>query len=133
LESESLSLDFSRNQKEEYLHELDGCCCDSISNPFGSFRCVVVGICSPLSPAAIHMSNAVVNAVGHGFTYDIEKITKNYSADCISWNPTKHKEGGDDGSCTVQKGMSQEINLTEIIHELPGKGMGMYLFRTGRR
>jgi hypothetical protein len=29
--------------------------------------------------------------------------------------------------------MSQEINLTEITHELPGKGMGMYLFRTGRR
>jgi hypothetical protein len=43
------------------------------------------------------------------------------------------RKGGDDGSCTVQKGMSQEINLTEIIHELPGKGMGMYLFRTGRR
>lgn len=77
-----------------YLHELDGCCCDSISNPFGSFRCVVVGICSPPSPAAVHMSNAVVNAVGHGFTFDIDKITKNYSADCISWNPTKHKEVG---------------------------------------
>jgi hypothetical protein len=40
------------------------------------------------------MSNAVVNAVGHGFTFDIDKITKNYSADCISWNPTKHKEVG---------------------------------------
>ncbi|KAJ6871585.1 hypothetical protein NC652_037056 [Populus alba x Populus x berolinensis] len=65
------------------------------------------------------MSKAVANAVGHGFTFDVDKITKNYSADCISWNPTKHKEGGDDGSWTVQKGMSQEINLTETIHELP--------------